>query len=94
MDTQIEEFQQCWKEFEDAVMQKIPSNPGYEDPVLIVMRNNGCLFSLDENQIDKLALLGTIYQLIQNRIGTDEAISAALTEKSVSILRQITALIK
>lgn len=94
MDKQMEEFQQCWKEFNDAVMQKIPSNPECEDPVLIVMRNNGCLFTLDENQIDKLALLGTIHQLIQNRSGTDEAMSAALTGKSVAILKQITASIK
>ena len=88
------EFMQSWDEFKGEVLKKIQPPLECEDPVLIVMRNNGCLFALDENQIDKLALLGTIHQLVQSRIGADEAISAALTEKSVAILKQITALIK
>ena len=88
------EFLENWDEFKAKVFAKIPQPPKCDDPVLIVMRNNGFLFTLDENQIDKLALLGTIHQLIQNRIGADEAISAALTEKSVTILKQITASIK
>ena len=90
-----EEFLQCWNEFSDAVLEKIPQPRGCEDAVLIVMKDTtGCLFKLDKDQVDKVVLLGTIRKLIEDRIGADEAISAALTEESVDILRQVTALIR
>lgn len=90
-----EEFLQSWNEFSDAVLKKIPQPRGCDDPVLIVMKDDtGCLFKLGKDQVDKVVLLGTIHKLIENRIGADAAISAALTEESVDILRQITALIR
>ena len=90
-----EEFLQSWNEFSDAVLKKIPQPRGCEDPVLIVMKDTTrCLFKLDKDQVDKVVLLGTIHKLIEYRIGADEAISAALTEESVDILRRITALIR
>ena len=89
------EFLQSWNDFSDAVLKKVPQPRGCEDPVLIVMKNaNRCLFKLDKDQVEKVALLGTIHKLIEDRIGADEAESAALTEESVSILRRITALIR
>jgi len=87
-------FLQSWEEFKNAVLEKITPPRPCEDPVVIVMKNAGSLFTLDKDQVDKVILLGTIHKLIEDRMGADEAISAALTEESLAILKQIVESVK
>ncbi len=88
------EFLQCWDEFKTAVLAKVPPPPVCEDPVLIVTRNNGCLFALDANQLNTVLLLGTIHKFVELNIGVEEALSAALNRECVDILMQVTTLIR
>ena len=80
-------FQQIWNEFMNAVLQKFPSHPECDDPVLLV-KNSG-LFNLSESQLNTVLLLGIVHELVERALGVEEAMSVGLTAEQIDTLRHI-----
>ena len=82
-------FQECWRDFENAVLGKVPPPPACKDPVLIVM--NSGRFKLTYDQFNTLMTLSVVHKAIEIDYGAEVAISVALTMERVNTLKQITA---
>ena len=80
-------FQQVWNGFTNAVLQKFPSHPECDDPVLLV-KNSG-LFNLSESQLNTVLLLGIVHELVERSLGVEEAMSVAITAEQIDTLRHI-----